>query len=81
MIQSSDWSAYRSNRLDRIKKVGVQRPTKMLNSSAWFLASGVGADSPWKNQMAIEPRTEANPRMKLKLLNILYVCERIMLFG
>jgi len=55
-------SADRSSLLERAKKVGAQIPTKIPNRSAWAFVSI--ASPPVKNQMAIEPIMDTNPRTK-----------------
>ncbi len=47
------------------KKVGAQRPTKIPKRSAWAFDSA--SSPPVRNQIAIDPMIEANPRMKQRL--------------
>lgn len=58
-------SAKRSKRLERMRRVGAQRPTKMPKRSAWAVVSGVLRSR--KNQMPMEPRIETTPVMKQKV--------------
>ena len=44
------------------KKVGAQSPTKIPKRSAWAFDSA--SSPPVKNQIAIDPMIEANPRIK-----------------
>ena len=59
-------SAKRAKRLERMKKVGAQRPTKIPKRSACAWDSG--SVPPVRNQIAIEPMIDAKPRMKQRLL-------------
>lgn len=59
-------SANRLKRLERMKKVGAQRPTKIPKRSACAFDSG--SVPPVRNQTAIDAMIEAKPRMKQVLL-------------
>ena len=50
--------------MERMRRVGAQRPTKMPKRSAWAVASGVVRSR--KNQMPMERRMEKTPAMKQK---------------
>ena len=56
------FSAYRSNLLERIIKVGAQSPTKIPNLSPCACKSG--DLPPVRYQIAIEPAIERNPRTR-----------------
>ena len=62
LLYGFDTTVYRSSLLESAKKVGAQSPTKIPNLSAWAFDSA--SAPPVKNQMAIEPRMETNPRTK-----------------
>lgn len=47
------------------KKVGAQSPTKIPKRSAWAFVSA--SSPPVRNQIAIDPMIEANPRTKQRL--------------
>ena len=59
----------RSSLLESEQKFGAQSPTKIPNLSAWAFDSA--ASPPVKNQMAMEPRMDANPRTKQSVDSIL----------
>lgn len=58
-----------------MRKVGAQSPTKIPKRSAWAWVSEVVP--PVKNQMAIEPMIDTNPRTKQMLLSSFSFCEFI----
>jgi hypothetical protein len=51
-----------SNRFESAKNVGAQTPTNIPKRSAWAFDSA--ASPPVRNQIAMEPKMEANPRTK-----------------
>ena len=55
--------------LESAKKVGAQSPTKIPNLSACAFDSA--ASPPVKNQMAMEPKMDTNPRKKQSVVRVL----------
>ncbi len=55
----------RSSRVERAKKVGAHKPTKIPNRSPWAMSGSLDM-----NQMAMDDITERKPQMKHTLLRI-----------
>lgn len=56
-----------------MRNVGAQSPTKIPKRSACAVESGVVP--PVRNQIAIDPKIEAKPRMKHSVLSCLIIFE------
>jgi len=69
LLYGFDITEDRSSLLESAKKVGAQSPTKIPNLSAWAFDSA--ASPPVKNQMAMEPRMDTNPRTKQSVERVL----------